>query len=92
MTRDDVIRIATEIGLCRTQGGVYRAWIDAGESSDDLEAFTDQILEEVAQEIAKLPFGDTASSFAVFVRQMKVNRSDNESGRSPLSATSTSAE
>ena len=61
-------------------------------TEEDIENFADQILEEVAQEIAKLPFGDTASSFAVFVRQMKVNRSDNESGRSPLSATSTSAE
>lgn len=61
-------------------------------TQDELNELRNQILEEVAQEIAKLPFGDTASSFAVFVRQMKVNRSDNESGRSPLSATSTSAE
>ena len=30
-----------------------------------------QVLEEVAQEIAKLPFGDTAASFSVFVRNMK---------------------
>jgi hypothetical protein len=30
-----------------------------------------QVLEEVAQELAKLPFGDTAASFAVFVRNMK---------------------
>jgi hypothetical protein len=29
------------------------------------------VLEEVAQELAKLPFGDTAASFAVFVRNMK---------------------
>ena len=29
------------------------------------------ILEEVAQELDKLPFGDTAASFAVFVRNMK---------------------
>ena len=28
-------------------------------------------LEEVAKEIEKLPFGDTASSFAIFVRNMK---------------------
>lgn len=61
-------------------------------TQDELNELRNQILEEVAQEIAKLPFGDTASSFSVFVRQMKVNRSDNESGRSPLSATSTSAE
>ena len=30
-----------------------------------------QVLEEVAQELAKLPFGDTAASFSVFVRNMK---------------------
>jgi hypothetical protein len=28
-------------------------------------------LEEVAQKIEKMPFGDTASSFAVFIRNMK---------------------
>lgn len=88
MTRDDVIRIANDTEL------FLSIWIDEENSQeiDSIERFTDQILEEVAQEIAKLPFGDTAQSFAVFVRQMKVNRSDNESGRSPLSATSTSAE
>lgn len=88
MTRDDIIRIANDTEL------FLSIWIDEENSQeiDSIERFADQILEEVAQEIAKLPFGDTASSFAVFVRQMKVNRSDNESGRSPLSATSTSAE
>jgi hypothetical protein len=29
------------------------------------------ILEEVAREFEKMPFGDTAASFAVFVRSMK---------------------
>jgi hypothetical protein len=29
------------------------------------------VLEEIAQELAKLPFGDTASSYACFVRGMK---------------------
>jgi hypothetical protein len=82
MTKDDVIRMATEAGLCSTSNG-FVDWIDAGPSLHEMGLFADQILEEVAQEIAKLPFGDTASSFAVFVRQMKVNRSDNESGRSP---------
>jgi len=95
MTQDDILAIANDMAF---MGSI---WIE-----DDSDEFKDMIkfaqlvaakkhdstLEEVAQEIAKLPFGDTASSFAVFVRQMKVNRSDNESGRSPLSATSTSAE
>ena len=30
-----------------------------------------QVLEEVAQELEKLPFGDTAASFSVYVRNMK---------------------
>ena len=30
-----------------------------------------QVLEEVAQAFDKMPFGDTAASFAVFVRDMK---------------------
>lgn len=89
MTQDDVIRIARQTashGTAHPCGDTTYHFYD-----ENLALFADQILEEVAQEIAKLPFGDTASSFAVFVRQMKVNRSDNESGRSPLSATSTSA-
>jgi len=30
-----------------------------------------KVLEEIAQELAKLPFGDTASSYACFVRNLK---------------------
>jgi hypothetical protein len=30
-----------------------------------------ETLEEVAREFEKMPFGDTAASFAVFVRSMK---------------------
>jgi len=30
-----------------------------------------KVLEEVAREFDKMPFGDTAASFAVFVRNMK---------------------
>jgi hypothetical protein len=31
-----------------------------------------QVLEEVAKEFDKMPFGDTASSFACFVRNLKI--------------------
>ena len=31
----------------------------------------DLVLEEVAREFDKMPFGDTAASFAIFVRNMK---------------------
>jgi len=30
-----------------------------------------QTIEEVARSIEKLPFGDTAASFAIFIREMK---------------------
>lgn len=39
--------------------------------STDYNLLRNDVLEEVAVEFAKLPFGDTASSFAAFVRQMK---------------------
>lgn len=35
------------------------------------EAIRNDTIEEVAKEIEKLPFGDTAASFAIFVRGMK---------------------
>ena len=37
----------------------------------DPDIIRNDVLEEVAVEMDKLPFGDTASSFATFVRQMK---------------------
>lgn len=37
----------------------------------DPEIIRNDVLEEVASEIAKLPFGDTAASYAAFVRAMK---------------------
>ena len=39
--------------------------------STDYNLLRNDVLEEVAVEFAKLPFGDTASSFASFVRAMK---------------------
>ena len=36
-----------------------------------LSDIRNQVLEEVAIEFEKMPFGDTAASFAVFVRDMK---------------------
>jgi hypothetical protein len=47
------------------------------EDDDDIQDYVNQreernkVLEEVAKEIEKLPFGDTAASFAIFVRNMK---------------------
>lgn len=36
-----------------------------------MEPTRNEVLEEVAKEFDKMPFGDTASSFAIFVRNMK---------------------
>lgn len=47
------------------------------DDDDDIQDYVNQreernkVLEEVAEEIEKLPFGDTAASFAIFVREMK---------------------
>lgn len=34
-------------------------------------AHRNEVLEEVAREFERMPFGDTAASFAVYVRDMK---------------------
>jgi hypothetical protein len=41
------------------------------QTSNDPLLLRNDVLEEVAVELAKLPFGDTAASFAAFVRAMK---------------------
>ena len=41
------------------------------QSSNDPLLLRNDVLEEVAVELAKLPFGDTAASYAAFVRAMK---------------------
>ena len=61
-----------------TDGTVQRALVrDLTENLRTLPTNIDPLLlrndviEEVARELAKLPFGDTAASYAAFVRQMK---------------------
>ena len=39
--------------------------------STDYNLLRNDVIEEVAIELAKLPFGDTAASYAAFVRAMK---------------------
>lgn len=38
---------------------------------NDYTHIRNNVLEEVAKEFDKMPFGDTAASFAIFVRNMK---------------------
>lgn len=41
------------------------------ERVDETAKLRHDVLEEVAKEFDKMPFGDTAASFAIFVRNMK---------------------
>jgi len=61
-----------------TDGSIQRALVrDLTENLRSLPISSDplllrnDVLEEVSVELAKLPFGDTAASFAAFVRAMK---------------------
>jgi hypothetical protein len=64
MTREDVIRIALEVGFF--DGEVDKCQLM-------LERFAylvaQQERERIAKKIAQLPFGDTAASFSVYVRE-----------------------
>jgi len=67
-----------EIACGVTDGTVQRALVrDLTENLRTLQTSNDplllrnDVLEEVAVELAKLPFGDTAASYAAFVRAMK---------------------
>jgi hypothetical protein len=67
-----------EVATGVTDGSIQRALVrDLTENLRTLQTSNDplllrnDVLEEVAVELAKLPFGDTAASYAAFVRQMK---------------------
>lgn len=67
-----------EIACGVTDGTIERALVrDLTENLRTLQTSNDplllrnDVLEEVAVELAKLPFGDTAASYAAFVRAMK---------------------
>ena len=67
-----------EIACGVTDGSIQRALVrDLTENLRSLPVSSDpllirnDVLEEVAVELAKLPFGDTAASYTAFVRAMK---------------------
>ena len=64
MTREDVIRIALEVGF-------YDGEIDKCQLMLERFAYlvAQQERERIAQKIEQLPFGDTAASFGVYVRE-----------------------
>ena len=64
MTREDVIRIAIEVGF-------YDGEVDKCQLMLERFAYlvAQQERERIAKKIEQLPFGDTAASFGVYVRE-----------------------
>lgn len=60
---DEFDRIAHENAMKSGQPYHYDVFVSPSQRNT--------VLEEVAKEFEKMPFGDTAASFAVFVRNMK---------------------
>ena len=64
MNREDVIRIALEVGF-------YDGEVDKCQLMLERFAYlvAQQERERIATKIAQLPFGDTAASFSVYVKE-----------------------
>ena len=64
MNREDVIRIAIEVGF-------YDGEVDKCQLMLERFAYlvAQQERERIATKIAQLPFGDTAASFSVYVKE-----------------------
>ena len=64
MTREDVIRIALEVGF-------YDGEVDKCQLMLERFAYlvAQQERERIAKKIEQLPFGDTSASFGVYVRE-----------------------
>jgi hypothetical protein len=64
MTREDVVRIALEVGF-------YDGEVDKCQLMLERFAYlvAQQERERIATKIAQLPFGDTAASFSVYVKE-----------------------
>ena len=71
MNRDDIIRMAREAGAVFPADGSYHKFEFEG-SLEHFAALVEQAFKErLAQAIEQLPFGDTAQSFATYVREFK---------------------
>lgn len=80
MSPEKIIELARDADLVtwlhtskNFSSGVW--WIDAHEPDDCLFKFANLVAqlerERIATSIEKLPFGDTAASFAIYVRELK---------------------
>ena len=70
MTRDDMLKMAREVGLVSTCGK-YDDWIDAGPSGEELMEFSKLVAaakcKELSEKLKKMPLNDTANSIAIWI-------------------------
>jgi hypothetical protein len=64
MTREDVIRIALEVGFDDGEVNTCQLMLE-----NFAYLVAKQERERIATKIAQLPFGDTAASFSVYVKE-----------------------
>ena len=64
MTREDVIRIAKEVGFDDGEVDMCQLMLE-----NFAYLVAKQERERIATKIAQLPFGDTAASFSVYVKE-----------------------
>ena len=64
MTREDVTRIALEVGFDDGEVNMCQLMLE-----NFAYLVAKQERERIAQKIAQLPFGDTAASFSVYVKE-----------------------
>ena len=65
MTREDVIRIALEVGFDDGEVNTCQLMLE-----NFAYLVAKQERERIAKKIEQLPFGDTAASFGVYVREL----------------------
>ena len=68
MTNEEAMRLMTEVGL--HEGGMDN-WVMDNAYVDFIEHVQTDFKNRLAQAIEQMPFGDTAASFAAFVRNFK---------------------
>ena len=68
MTNEEAMRLMTEVGL--HEGGMDN-WVMDNAYVGFIEHVQTDFKNRLAQAIEQMPFGDTATSFAVFVRNFK---------------------
>ncbi len=64
MTREDVVRIALEVGFDDGEVNTCQLMLE-----NFAYLVAKQERERIAKKIAQLPFGDTAASFSVYVKE-----------------------